>query len=101
MKPYDRRWQKARLAYLKAHPLCVSCRDYGRIQEATVVDHIIPHTKGGPFWDSANWQPLCATCHNKHKQSEEKGGRGFRVGYDVNGNPLDQNDEWYQARKHQ
>jgi len=57
---YGSRWQKARAYYLAHHPACVLC---GAL--ATVVDHIIPH-KGDPllFWDQANWQPLCRSCHS-------------------------------------
>ncbi|WP_144469068.1 HNH endonuclease signature motif containing protein, partial [Bacillus pumilus] len=27
------------------------------------------------FWDSSNWQPLCASCHNR-KTAKEDGGFG-------------------------
>ena len=63
---YGGAWQKARLAWLKAHPLCEECLRQGRTTPATVVDHIIPH-KGDKhlFWDSANnWASLCTACHN-------------------------------------
>ena len=58
---YDSAWRKARAAYLRKHPICVSC---GR--PAIIVDHIIPH-KGDKdlFWDSKNWQQLCKRCHVK------------------------------------
>lgn len=50
------------------------CERQGRVAGATLVDHIKPH-KGDQvlFWEQANWQPLCATCHSKHKQREELG----------------------------
>ena len=62
---YGGAWQKARLAWLKAHPLCEECLRQGRTTPATVVDHIIPH-KGDKhlFWRSENWQSLCTACHN-------------------------------------
>ncbi|MGU3496296.1 HNH endonuclease signature motif containing protein [Xanthobacteraceae bacterium A53D] len=65
---YDSKWDIARAAYLKAHPVCVRCS-----APASVVDHIIPH-KGdkGRFWDRTNWQPLCGPCHNRWKQSVER-----------------------------
>lgn len=68
---YDGRWAKARLTYLAHHPLCVMCG-----APATVVDHIRPH-EGDPalFWDVANWQPLCAPCHNGPKQRADRRGR--------------------------
>jgi len=41
---------------------------------ATVVDHISPH-KGDSdlFWDRANWQSLCESCHNRKTASEDMG----------------------------
>lgn len=63
---YDSRWRKARLAYLAKHPLCAICERKGLITAATVVDHIEKHAGDRrKFWDSSNWQPVCATCHNK------------------------------------
>nr|WP_307877464.1 MULTISPECIES: HNH endonuclease [unclassified Rhizobium] len=39
---------------------------------ASVVDHIIPHRGDQAlFWHHANWQPLCAPCHNSVKQRQE------------------------------
>lgn len=62
---YDRNWQAARLTYLTANPLCVSCESKGVITVATEVDHISPH-KGDKvlFWDAGNWQGLCKPCHS-------------------------------------
>ena len=59
------RWQRLRLAVLKAEPLCRRCRAQdGRPVPATDVDHIQAH-KGDPrlFWWRQNLQPLCAPCH--------------------------------------
>ena len=36
-KPYGSKWQIARLAFLRTHPLCVMCQAMGRIEPATVV----------------------------------------------------------------
>ncbi|GEO27037.1 hypothetical protein AAC03nite_28220 [Alicyclobacillus acidoterrestris] len=71
---YDSRWRKARLAYLKKHPLCVECEREGRLTPATVVDHIVPH-KGDKalFWDSANWQPMCKPHHDAKTAREDMG----------------------------
>jgi 5-methylcytosine-specific restriction protein A len=71
---YDSRWEKARKTYLMSHPLCLMCKKDGRVTPATVVDHRIPH-KGNQelFWDTDNWQPLCAPHHNRDKQREERG----------------------------
>ncbi|WAH38608.1 HNH endonuclease [Alicyclobacillus dauci] len=73
---YDSRWRKARLAYLKKHPLCAECEREGSLTPATVVDHIVPH-KGDKklFWDKNNWQPMCKP-HHDAKTAKEDGGFG-------------------------
>jgi len=75
---YGYRWQKARVAYLLKHPLCVRHEELGKVAVATVVDHKVPH-KGDMvlFWDSSNWQALCKECHD-YKTATEDG--GFRMG---------------------
>ena len=40
---YGGRWQRARLLFLQANPLCVFCERVGRVELASVVDHILPH----------------------------------------------------------
>ena len=61
---YDRRWRNARIEFLSQHPLCIVCEATGKIEAATVIDHIRPH-RGDPvlFWDRQNWQPLCDAHH--------------------------------------
>ncbi|MCG2586507.1 HNH endonuclease signature motif containing protein [Massilia sp. TS11] len=91
---YGYKWQQARAAYLKAHPLCVFClRDAGvtatelpdqiaqcvekRIAPpmASVVDHKVAHRGDMKlFWDRDNWQSLCPSCHSSVKQRMEKSG---------------------------
>lgn len=77
---YGSRWQKARAAYLAAHPLCVDPHGEhaGRVVAADVVDHIIPHRGDKAlFWDGQNnWQPLCKRCHDI-KTAREDGGFGL------------------------
>lgn len=69
---YGRRWERARAAYLQAHPLCARCAGMGRVTAATVVDHVVPHQGDQAlFWDAANWQPLCPPCHAAKSASED------------------------------
>jgi 5-methylcytosine-specific restriction protein A len=65
---YGSKWQKAREIFLKENPLCAICE-----RTATVVDHIVPH-KGDQFlfWDQANWQPLCKSCHDSKTAMEDR-----------------------------
>jgi 5-methylcytosine-specific restriction protein A len=77
---YTGAWERARAAYLRKHPLCKHCGEAGRIEPATVVDHIKPHRGDRAlFWDSANWQPLCKP-HHDAKTAREDGGFGRTPG---------------------
>lgn len=40
---YSSKWDRERLTFLHAYPLCVMCHEQGRVAAATVVDHIVPH----------------------------------------------------------
>lgn len=69
---YGHKWQKARVTFLRSHPLCSYCERRGRVELATVVDHKVPHRGDQSlFWNKANWQSLCASCHSAIKQKEE------------------------------
>jgi 5-methylcytosine-specific restriction protein A len=73
---YSSAWQKARLGFLRSHPLCRRCDAQGLVVAASVVDHIVPHKNDKAlFWDHDNWQPLCKPCHDK-KTAAEDGGFG-------------------------
>lgn len=76
-------WLKGRAWHLRQNPLCVFCAEAGRAEPATVVDHIIPH-KGdvGLFFDTKNWQSLCAPCHDTIKQAIEKNAHKRATGLD-------------------
>lgn len=44
----------------------------GRVEPATLVDHIKPHRGDqAKFWDRANWQSCCAWHHNEVKKALE------------------------------
>jgi 5-methylcytosine-specific restriction enzyme A len=73
---YGPRWRRARAAYLARHPLCVPCKAVGRLQAATVVDHVVPHCNDPVlFWDEANWAALCKRCHDAKTACEGRWGR--------------------------
>jgi len=63
------KWQKYRKAYLLQNPFCYMCDDYTL---ATDVDHIVPVRLGGDFWNSANHQPLCKSCHYSKSSQESR-----------------------------
>lgn len=90
---YGYRWQKARAAWLKKHPLCVFHLEQDQVVEATVVDHKVPHRGDQKlFWSKSNWQSLCKTCHDSIKAKQERG--GVFAGCAVDGVPLDGNHHW-------
>jgi len=108
---YGHAWRQARAAFLRSHPLCELCRQAGRISAASIVDHVRPHrlghaiTSGDPaviaaarrlFWDSRNWQSLCASCHSSAKQTAERS--GLLPGADADGLPLDPGHHWIGGR---
>jgi 5-methylcytosine-specific restriction protein A len=69
---YTRRWQKARLAFLREHPLCLGCEATGQVKAAELVDHVEPH-KGDmiKFWNATMWQSSCAWHHDVIKKQLE------------------------------
>ena len=73
------RWQRARLAYRTAHPLCELCKLRGRTVASTCVDHIIPRNKGGAMWNDRNFQSLCNPCHTAKTAWENGHGLSVRV----------------------
>ena len=92
------RWKTLRANHLSRHPFC-QCphHDGKRIKEKRmVVDHKTPHRGNLKlFWDSSNLQTMTKTCHDKFKQSQEKGGAGFLMGCDEHGMPLSKEHDWY------
>jgi 5-methylcytosine-specific restriction protein A len=66
----NRRFRWMRKAFLSRHPMCKVCG----VESATVLDHRIPHRgMAALFWDQANWQGLCKTCHGRKTARETLG----------------------------
>lgn len=85
---YGYRWQQSREIFLAQNPLCVMCKAEGKIEPATVVDHIKPHEGDLKlFWDRKNWQAICKWHHDSVKQRMEKGTLAPAIGID--GWPID------------
>lgn len=89
-------WRVLRERQLRLAPLCRFCREAGRTTPAAVVDHVVPHrfdrTK---FFDAANLQSLCKSCHDSIKQTFEKS--GHLPGSTLEGLPLDPGHPWNNA----
>ena len=91
-------WQRLRAAKLSAQPVCEPCERRGRTVLAEAVDHIIEINKGGPAFPPLDaLMSMCTSCHSV-KTNAVKSGKGNRFrGCDVDGNPLDPDDEWHTA----
>lgn len=76
-------WRRLRLAQLAQEPLCHMCEELGVVTTANTVDHRKPH-KGdlAMFFDPGNLASLCPSCHSRHKQRIERGGKVVRYGAD-------------------
>lgn len=91
--PYNTaRWARLREQVLRSSPVCVMCRAIGVVKAANAVDHITPISQGGAPFGRDNLQALCAECHNRHKQRQDKG--GVIGGCDQHGMPIDPNHPW-------
>lgn len=56
-----RKAQERRQSLFEREPLCRVCSANGRVRLATIADHVIALTNGGPD-DETNLQPLCDEC---------------------------------------
>jgi 5-methylcytosine-specific restriction enzyme A len=73
---YNYRWQQYTKHYLRKNPLCAMCQREGRVEAATLVDHIIPvQSADDPlFWDPKNHWGLSRRCHGIKTQDDIKKG---------------------------
>lgn len=98
--PYHhRRWYRLRAHQLKLQPLCAHCKLKGKVEPATVVDHIIAH-KGdlARFWDTTNLQSLCTSCHDRKTRDEKEQAKPFIRGTRPDGMPVDKRHWAWQDR---
>ena len=66
------RWQGVRLTQLAAEPLCAFCKATGKIVEAEIVDHVLPHRGDEVKFFAGPFQSLCKRCHDGAKQRIER-----------------------------
>jgi 5-methylcytosine-specific restriction enzyme A len=62
---YGSHWRRYSKAYIAQHPLCHYCERIGRVSATECVDHAVPPSRGGEFWDGANHRPACLTCNSR------------------------------------
>ena len=71
----SRQWRKISKLFLSdpINSVCIECRKEGRLDPATVTDHIIPIQHGGAKTDERNFQGLCRHHHAKKSAKESHG----------------------------
>lgn len=81
------KWERRRQALFADEPLCRMCIAEEIVTPADTADHVVPH-RGDPvlFWHG-ELQPLCASCHSRHKQREERG--TVRPAIGIDGYPIE------------
>jgi 5-methylcytosine-specific restriction enzyme A len=99
--PYNSaRWLRLRAVKLMHDPICFACNLRGRAVVADTVDHIKPINSGGPIFPPLEGlMSLCHSCHSQKTQAVDRSdrwGNGRRFGgIDVDGNPVDPEDNWH------
>jgi 5-methylcytosine-specific restriction enzyme A len=83
----SKRWRRISKLQRMREPLCRMCLEQGKIEPATIADHIVPH-RGDPdlFWSGA-LQSLCYFHHETTKREMERKGYHTTIGAD--GWPID------------
>lgn len=79
---YGKHWRAIRSRYIKLHPLCEDCLEFGYtpIGKSEEVHHIKPLSKGGTN-EYSNLRALCKSCHSRH--TAEDGDRWHNKGLRV------------------
>ena len=69
-------WRKVRAKVLERDAHRCQIRGAGCLQHATEVDHILPVSMGGPWWDEDNLRAACRNCNQarnvKHRTTASR-----------------------------
>src|SRR5580704_733274 len=78
-------WRALRDRQLRREPHCLMCAQIGRVTQATVADHIVPHRGDRAlFFDASNLQSLCLP-HHTEKTTRAERGAVSRIARDADG----------------
>ena len=77
---------------LASYPLCRHCEGRGILEPAVEVDHIQRIADGGDWFDPANLQSLCHSCHSRKTKRDE--GANVKMGCNQDGIPIDPVHHW-------
>lgn len=89
-------WRKRRAFQLHEHPLCRICLERGKVEPATVADHIEPHHGDINKFRLGDLQSLCKACHDGLKRTVEI--RGYSTAIGPDGMPVDPQHPCYRHR---
>lgn len=71
-------------------PLCRACKAMGKIEHASIADHIQSHRGNWMAFLTAELQSLCKPCHDAKTEGERNAIVGrLQKGCDVTGMPID------------
>lgn len=78
-----KRWERIRADTLRRDPHCQRCKREGRgLVPSTVCNHVVPHEGDvGKFWKGP-FEGVCAPCHDRDIQLEEREGYSRHIGAD-------------------
>jgi 5-methylcytosine-specific restriction protein A len=89
-------WEHLRARKLQENTLCEPCLDANRLIPATVVDHTVPISQGGPAFPTLDGlTSMCWDCHNRKTQGERTGKTFISKGADAQGMPIDRRHPFY------
>ena len=80
-------WRRRAKHQLRSQPLCEMCLKDGRINAATIADHVEPHKGDQQKFFFGELQSLCKLHHESAKKREETRGYSTQIGAD--GWPVD------------
>ena len=64
-------WKQTRLLQLNREPLCRFCSEQGRVEPATVADHVVPIADGGDRLVLNNLRSLCKPHHDQRTRRDQ------------------------------
>jgi|GEM_PF-1527715 len=72
-------WRRYSEQYRRDNPECAAC---GTTEGTTHLDHIIPVSQGGSFWDIRNHETLCQSDHSRKTKREQDTPLPYRYNID-------------------
>jgi hypothetical protein len=81
------KWRKRRRHQLRKAPLCEMCLKIGKLERASIADHVVSHKGDWNWFWLGELQSLCKPCHDSRKKFVDFRGYDPTIGED--GWPID------------